>query len=568
MYFDALTALAVCDEFRALLRGGRVQNIIQANAHSIGFEIYAARTRHYLLMSADPRAPRAHLVTGKFRRGVMQPIPLMLRLRSYISGARLVAVRVPDWERVLYLDFEGPEGAFRIIVEAIERRGNILLLDGDGMILECIRRVGPQENRVRLSLPGHAYVPPPPQIKCNPTDLTLTRVETWLLGAPNGSAWRVLVSKLRGVSPLLARELVYRAAQDIDTPAHAIAPDDLYEVIESSFLPVWEHAWEPCVVEDADGVVKAFAPYPLTHLDGMRSVDSISAAAEMFFGAPVGVDAYIAAKKPVAQDIKAARKRLSRKLRALQRSQRDPAEIQRLRQSGELILAYQYSMTAGQESFRAAYEVDGPELTIKLDPVLSPVENAQRYFRRYEKAKSANKGVPELIQETERALAFLDQLALDLELAENWPEIEEVRSILEAQGYVRGPARKRPQSGKSKPLRVVTDDGFVIWVGRNARQNDDVTFVRGSADDLWLHARGVPGAHVIIKNDGRDIPDAVIEHAARLAARYSPKRGEARVLVDVTQRKHVRKIKGGKPGMVTYRNEEPITVRPLADPPG
>jgi predicted ribosome quality control (RQC) complex YloA/Tae2 family protein len=373
------------------------------------------------------------------------------------------------------------------------------------------------------------------------------------------------VRKLSGFSPLLAREVVYRATGRANTRTADTSAYTLLEEIETILMPVWERNWQPCVAEDAGGSLKAFAPYPLTHLENFRPVESISEAVETFYGAIVGVDPYQAAKEPVRAALEDAQDRLRHKLNSLESSQTNPAEIDRLRKSGELILAYQYNIEPGQQTLTAAYEVDGPELDIKLDPTLSPVANAQRYFKRYEKAKSAGEDVPKLVRAAKREAAFLEQLALDLELAASWPEVDEVREALEEHGFARGPRQARPKGGKPSPLRITTDDGFIIWVGRNARQNDEVTFSRGGPEDLWLHVRGAAGAHVIVKHDGRQIPAAVIEQAAALAARYSPMRGEARVLVDVTQRKHVRKIRGGKPGMVTYRNEEPVEVAPALE---
>lgn len=565
MYFDALTAAAIGDELRIQLKGGRVQNIIQVDEFGIGMEIYAHQTRRYLLLTATPQSPRVHLASGKFRRGVRQPDPLMLRMRRHLTSARLQSVTLPDWERVLWLNFEHLDGIYHVIVECIERRGNILLVDKDGMILECIRRVGPDDNRVRLSLPGHVYTPPPPQIKTAPTDITPRMIEDWIQANPDRSVHRTLVKHLLGFSPLLAREVAFRATGAVDTPAHALSSAQaLQEEIETIIMPLWERDWQPCIAEDEGGAALAFAPYRLTHLERVKPVDSVSEAVETYFGAPVGTDAYRSAKRPVRETIHDAQDKLRHKLKSLERSRQDPAEIENLRRSGELILAYQYTLEPGQTSFSASYEVEGPEITIKLDSDLTPVENAQRYFKRYNKAKSANAEVPKLIAVTRAELIFLDQLALDLELAGNWPEIEEVNETLEKLGHRRGPKRVRPSGGKSSPLRVTTEDGFVIWVGRNARQNDEVTFKRGGPEDLWLHARDVPGAHVIIKNDGRPIPEDVIEYAAALAARYSSKRTEGSVLVDVTERKYVRKIKGTGPGMVTYRNENPLTVAPAS----
>ena len=205
-------------------------------------------------------------------------------------------------------------------------------------------------------------------------------------------------------------------------------------------------------------------------------------------------------------------------------------------------------------------------VVVTLDPVLSPLENAQRYFEKYNKAKRALDDVPNLIRHAENDLQFLSQLETDLDLASNWPEIDEVQQALQAKGYWRGKTTGRiAGGGKSAPLRVVSHDGFVIWVGRNSRQNELVTFGKGSPQDLWLHAHGVAGAHVIVKVDGRQIPEAILDRAAALAAYYSAKRGEGSAIVDVTPRRYVRKIKGAAAGMVTYRNEETRTVSPSGD---
>jgi predicted ribosome quality control (RQC) complex YloA/Tae2 family protein len=234
-----------------------------------------------------------------------------------------------------------------------------------------------------------------------------------------------------------------------------------------------------------------------------------------------------------------------------------------LRQSGELILAYQYALQPGQTELKAQYDMDAPELVIKLDPQLSALDNAQAYFGRYDKAKKALDDVPRLISETRNELDYLAQLTTDLEFASSWPEIDEVRQILQAGGHWRGAAAKKiAGSGQSAPLKVVTQDGFVIWVGRNSRQNELVTFGKGGGQDLWLHARGVPGAHVVVKFDGRAIPQEVIEQAASLAAYYSGRRNDGKVEVDVTRCLYVKKIKGAAQGMVTYKNEETLSVVP------
>ncbi len=562
MYLDAFTLSALVDEFMDVLVGGRVQDSLSVDETGLGLEIYGAHQRRYLYMSADTQTPRVQIVPEKLRRGVQTPTQLGLLFRRDIEGGLVTHVSQPDWERILHIDVESEQGEFTIIIEPMERRSNILLVQ-DGMILDCMRRVGPDENRYRVSLPNHPYVPPPPQVgKLNPFTLTLESVMGMFAqnDDPKRKTHQVLTSRVLGMSPLLAKEIVYRMTKTTDQKADSADAEKLLATIQSVIAPLQRRDWQPGVAQNERGI-QAYSVYPLESLDGWHRVASVSEAMTLFYTAPVGEDAYNAGKVPVHEAIREAADKLRTKLASLQRSMTDETERESLKQSGELILAYQYTIQPKQTELRAQYEMDAPELVIALDPTMTALENAQRYFQKYNKAKGALEDVPRLIRETENEIGFLTQLTTDLELAANWPEIDEVQQTLQARGYWKGKATTRIAS-KSAPLRVVSKDGFVVWVGRNSRQNEIVTFDKGGPQDLWMHAHGVAGAHVIVKVDGRQIPDKVLEGAAALAAYYSASRSEGRVIVDTTYRRYVRKIKGGAAGMVTYKNEQTQTVAP------
>jgi predicted ribosome quality control (RQC) complex YloA/Tae2 family protein len=564
MYLDAFTLSALVDEFMDALVGGRVQDTLAVDPTGVGLEIYANHQRHYLYMNADPLMPRLHLVPDKLRRGVTTPSTLVLLFRRYVEGGGIVHVSQPEWERLVQIDVQGPEGVVSIIVEPMERRSNILLVQ-NGIILDCMRRVGPEENRYRLSLPQHEYVPPPPQVgKLDPFRLTRES----LLGIleqnddPKRKTQQLLTSRLLGVSPLLAKEALFRAGAPETQKAADADPDTLLAALGTVVEPLQKRDWQPGIAE-TEAAVTAFSVYPLQCLPGWHRVETVSLALTAFYGAPVGEGAYNAAKVPVREAVHEAQTKLRAKFASLERSLTDDAERETLRHSGELILAYQYTLKKNQTELRAQYDPGQPELVIPLDPDLSPVENAQHYFERYNKAKRALDDVPQLIEETRRELQYLEQLENDLDMARGWSEIDEVRQALQSKGYWRGKTIQRAGSGgQSAPLKLVTQDGYVVWVGRNSRQNEIVTFKHGGGEDLWLHAHGVPGAHVVIRFDGRRIADQVVEKAAAVAAYYSAKRGDSKVLVDVTRCKYVKKIKGAGPGMVTYRNEEPRAVAP------
>jgi len=565
MYFDALTMAAVADELRAHILGGRVQQVLLPDDLSMGLEVYAHGERRYLLASAHAEYACLHLAGEKLRRGVEKTTPLLLLLRKYVRGGRIASIEQPPFERALHIGVQHPEGNTTLIVEVMGRYSNIVLVDEEGgcaQILECIKRVGPKMSRYRTILPQHLYVPPPPQSKLDPTDVTELRLRDILSDAsPESPVWRALLGGIRGVSPLMAREVAYRTVEDAEAAVSQVAEiSPLLEAFREMLIPVWEHRWQPSVVRENDRLV-AFAPYPLTQYGDSEEVESISQAVEAYYGQMVGTGAYAAAKRRVREAILRARERVRRKQEALERAMVSQARVEELRRQGEMILAYAHRIEPGQRELTAPVGPDEPPLQIELDPTISPVENAQRYFKRYKKAKSGAGEIPALLQRAELEMRYLDQLETDLDLAANRPDIQEVEASLAEAGYVREKRRRR-KAGRSQPLAVKSQDGLLILVGKNSRQNEEVTFRRAARRDLWLHVRGAPGAHVIIKTGGREVPEATLRQAAQLAAYYSQARGSARVAVAYTERRYVRPIKGAGPGLVTYTQEKTIRVVP------
>ena len=563
MNFDVFTISALVDEFMDTLVGGRIQDAIDVDAMGLGLEIYGNRQRRYLYLSADSDNPRVHVVDDKLRRGLPKPTQIGLLFRRYVENGIVTHVSQPSWERIMHIDVEGENGDVTIIIEPMARRANVLLVQ-NGMILDCMKRVGPEDNRYRLSLPNHEYVAPPPITnQMNPTDVTADDIHNLLeqIEKKSTQTRRALTGKILGMSPLIAQEIVFRATGDTNTKVRDADDVSLFDAFKAVFDPLLNREWQTGIGRE-DGVVSAFSPYPMESRE-WQPMESMSAAITSYYGSIVGPDAYNEAKKPVQEAVEEAKAKLSAKLNSLKRGLRDDSELEVLKQSGELILAYQYGIQEGQTELRAQYEMDAPELVIKLNPEISALDNAQQYFRKYEKSKSARDDVPQLIQETELELNYIEQLETDLMTAINWVEIDDVIQTLQSRGHWLGKKLKRlGGGGRQGPLKVVSRDGYVVWIGRNSRQNEQVTFKTANSQDIWLHARDVPGAHVIIRNDGRRIKDELIAEAAAVAAFYSKKRTDGNVLVDYTRVKYVNAIKGAGPGMVTYRNEQTITIEP------
>lgn len=566
MYLDSFTLSALVDEFLDVLVGGRIQDVLDVDDTGIGMEIYANHKRRYLYLSADTHTPRVHLVPDRLRRGLERPTQLGLLLRRFAEGGRIRHVSQPKWERILQIEIESQEGIFTLILEPMERRSNLLLVQ-NGIVLDCLRRVGADENRYRVSLPNQPYQLPPPMVnKHNPFEATLAQFEQGLSQNedPKRKLTQWLSSYWLGVSPLLAKEIAYRASRQVGGLVAHADPKALLDAMQVLMTPLKVRDWQIGVATQ-EGVTVAYSVYPLTHVGAWERVDTLSQAMVRFHGALVGKDAYNEAKRPVQGAIDEVKAKFRAKLASLESGLKDERELERLKQSGELILAYQYTMKPQQTTLKAQYDLEGEMLTISLDPHLSALENAQKYFDQYNRAKRAQAGVPQLIDDTRLELFFLAQLENDLLNAQNYPEIDDVANALHARGWSPALAgRGKRGSAKTGAMRL-TKDGFVIWVGRNSLQNELVTFKHGNPQDLWLHARGVPGSHAVIRYDGRTIPEVLIQKVASIVAHYSANRAESRVIVDVTRVKYVKKIKGAGAGMVTYRNETTVTVSPTSE---
>jgi predicted ribosome quality control (RQC) complex YloA/Tae2 family protein len=563
MFFDALTMACMADELRGTILAGRVQQVLLPEPLSVGLEIYARHQRRYLLASAHADLGRLLLASEKLRRGVGKETGMLLLMRKYLRGAVLSAVEQPPLERILNLVFDHPEwGSTTLIVEVMGRHSNVMLVGAGGRVLDATKRVGPQMSPARPILPGQPYVPPPPQDKLSPADLTEYRLRQILARAEEGAqVWQALVQGLQGMSPLLAREIAFRALghpRAIVAQVERIAP--LLDAVGELLAPLKDGQWHPSVALER-GKPVAYAPYPLTHRQESQPAPSMSQAIETYTAAAASADPYAAAKRPLREAISRARTRLEHRRAALERSLQEAAGADQWRQWGEWILAYAHTITPGQAEL-VAETGEGEPLHVPLDPSMSAVDNAQAYFGRYRKAQRAVEGEPARLKETNLALRDLEQLETDLELASSRPEVDEVKAVLMEAGYVRARPGKEGKTARSRPLSLTSPDGFAILVGHNSRQNDEVTFRRANGDDWWFHARGVPGAHVVVRSEGEALPSSTIRRAAELAAFFSGLRDEPDVLVDYTRRRHVRRIPGAAPGLVTYSQEQTARTAP------
>lgn len=564
MPFDTMAMVAVTDELSGALNGGRVQRIIQPSATSIALAIYAHGNQQWVVLSADPRFARVSLSSDRLAKAFATPSPFVMLLRKYLDGARLTEVRQVPGERIVIASFASGEDQVELVTEVMGKHSNVILLAG-GRILGALKTVPIRQSRVRPVAPGLTYLAPPAQLRDEKLFPPGPRLDPFthpdLVGQalasvpPDTSLKTALLGLLVGASPFLAGQIL--TAADL-APDSTGANSDLRALVTSArqFYELYaSHAWKPSTFTNARGQ-RDFAPYHPLGMAEVQSSENMSAAIDRCLGANESHDSLASTRTNIVAQIERVRRSAERRLASLREGLAASADAEDIMIQGQLILAYQH-LIASQ-----AREVTIPDLdlTIPLDPSLSASENAERTFKRYHKLRDAASRVPELIAETERELDRLHDLAAFVGIAASEAELRALEREI-APGKDQHKSTPRARDRARGPGRFV-NGGYTVIVGRNARENEEVTFRLAGRDDLWLHVRERTGAHVIVQGADRNVPDEIIENAAALAAYFSEGRSDSAVDVDIARPRDVRKIPGGPPGRVTYRNFRTVRVQP------
>jgi len=590
--FDSLTTAALADQLSQQIENGRVQQLGLISRQAVWFEIYASRRRSYLIASAENQAPAVYLTDTEPVWDRQLVTPLLLLLRKYARGGRVISVQQPPLERIITLTFsagraprpeplhpelsdvededddDDTEGEVDAIFthlhcEIMGRHSNLILVDDANLIIESAKRVTTSMSRVRPIAPRRPFIPPPPRHALDPRLVTEADLNSVVQQVSDPRAlFKKLPSIVRGMSPQVAAEAVYRASDGYE---RTIQPAMLAQAIRHLFEPMLTSTWRPVIYRDDDDVPVGYAAQPMRHLASVfreESVGSISRAIEIDAGvgesAPGGGRHAVRATRLVAA-VEDAIKRIESKLDALDVEVDRHQNREQFREWGELIFGYLWQIKPGDR------ELVVNDQRIPLDPRVDPREQARQYIQQYRDAKSADQQIGSVRAGSELELSYLRQLRTLAQQAVGIQDIED----LEAEWRSRKPTgtETRPlkrSSAKKRTTPLLDVKGHAIYVGKSGSENDRVTFDLAGPDDTWLHARGVPGSHVIVRWNGpeRD-DDAVLLRAAELAAFFSQSRASGRVEVDITPRRFVRKIKGAGPGMVTYRNERTVSVAPV-----
>lgn len=570
MAFDAYFLSAVLDEMRPVTEGARVEKIHMPGKDTVVLHLRCAGGRRKLLIAANPAAPRLHLTEASPENPEQPPMFCML-LRKHLSGARLEEIRQAPMERMVRFTFSGTgelgdPTRKSLVAELMGKTCNLYLLDEDDRISDCLRRVGLDSPAGRPALPGLRYQAPVPVTKKDPRVLTPAEYEEILRSPGEDMLSLRLMDSLGGLSPLVCREAALYACGDPDARASSAEPAAAAEKLALFFREHLLHP-TPWVYADAEGTPRQFAFLPIRQYGSSVQADSFGQLLDAFYSERDRRDSFRQKSQSVRKTVTNLCQRLERKLAVQEQELAQTYDREKLRRTGDIVMANISRITKGQTVLTAQdfYDPEMKTIKIRLSPTLSPQGNAAKYYKDYARMKTAETELTNQLSLGRRELAYLKSVLSELERAQTEPELAAIREELTAGGYLKEPGKKRMKTPPLPPMRFVSADGFPIYVGRNNVQNEELTFRLARKDDLWLHAQKVHGSHVIISCNGATPPDDTVTQAAQLAAYYADTVNGQNVPVDVTPVRQIKKIPGGKPGMVIYHTYRTVVVDPCPD---
>lgn len=571
MAFDGITIANITKELNDKLLGGRIRKIAQPENDELILTIKSAEGNFRLLISASASLPLIYLTENNKPSPMTAPNFCML-LRKHIENGKLVGISQPGLERIIRFDIEHLDelGDLRrktLVVEIMGKHSNIIFCDENDRIIDSIKHVSLQMSSVREVLPGRTYFIPVTQEKADPLELTLDSF-TSLIGAKSTKLAKAIYTSYTGISPVAANEVVFRSGINSEMSGNALSELEmlhLYKTFSYYIEDIKTGNFAPQIVYQGKTPIE-YAALPLTIYSDLETIthESISYILETYYAERNTVTRIRQRSVDLRKIVQTALERSRKKYDIQAKQLKDTEKRDTYRIYGELLTTYGYSAQPGAKSLDVLNYYTNEELTIPLDPQLTALENAKKYFDKYGKLKRTFEAVSELLKETGDEVEHLDSISTALDIALSEEDLVEIKEELMEYGYIkkRHPGGKKPKI-TSKPFHYISSDGYHMYVGKNNFQNEELTFKFATGNDWWFHAKGVPGSHVIVKTEGADdMPDATFEEAGRLAAYYSQSRENEKVEIDYIQKKQIKKPKGGKPGFVVYYTNYSLMIDP------
>lgn len=581
MALDGVFLRHIKKELSEALLNARVDKVFQPNRDELILAFRGFDAAHKLLISARANSARINLTKIPVENP-MQPPMLCMLLRKKLQGAKLIDITQPDLERALMLKFDsvnelGDHVELTLAVEIMGRYSNIILVDENGKIIDALKRVDAEMSSERLVLPGLLYRLPPPQdklsmLECNDVDV-MERIDAL---PKDMELSKALLSVLQGVSPIVAREVEHNVGRGNEVLIRSM--DDAVRDRASFFIrrlidTVRHTDGTPYMVADAQKKPKDFSFIDIHQYSWVMAVskkESFSSMLDDFYAERDQIERMRVKSADLLRLLSNHTDRLSRKIANQTAELENCAQRDVYRVKGDLLSANMYAIEKGVKSVKLQnfYDEELAEIEISLDPALTPQQNAQKYYKNYRKAKTAEEKLTEQIELAKNDLEYLDSVFESLSLAQNERDLNEIRAELADQGYARrqkNTKKNQKAPAVSAPLKFTTSEGFTVYVGRNNRQNDKLTMKDSNNNDIWFHTKNIPGSHTVLVTDGKQPTDKAMEEAAILAAKHSRAKDSSQVPVDYTQIRHVFKPQGAKPGMVNYVNYKTVFVDPTKE---
>ncbi len=571
MAFDGITTAAICSELSGCLTGGGISRIVQTEKDELLLTIKNNKVTYRLLMSASPALPLIYLIPENRQAPLTAPNFCML-LRKHLQGGQIQKISQPSLERVICFEIShrdelGDLCTKKLIIELMGKYSNIIVTNDQNIILDSIKRIPSSVSSVREVLPGRSYFIPGADSKKNPLEAdSADFIDTIINSSFN--IVKAIYMCYTGISPIVAEEFVYEAGIEPRKGPNDLSSDELKslsEVFTGHMRDVAEGRFAPNIVY-VDDEPKEFGVFPLNIYGGnVEYIDSVSEMLRKFYSDREASGRMKQKSADLRHLVSTALDRTNKKFLIQEKQMADTEKKEKYRIYGELLNTYGYSAKEGDKKIEVINYYTGEPMTIPLDPTLTASQNAQKYFERYNKLKRTFDALTTQIEETKDDRDQLETCLMAIDLAESEQDLSEIRKELTEYGFLqkRTVQKGRAREAKQKPLAFLSSDGYMMYVGRNNYQNEEVTFKIGNGNDWWFHAKGMPGSHVIIKGKGdAELPDRAYEEAGALAAWYSSGRRAPKVEIDYTQRKNLHKKNGGKPGFVTYHTNYSLVAVP------
>lgn len=569
MALDGITVAALRKELEDKIIDSRIYKIAQPESDELMLTLKTRTGQHRLLISADASLPFLYL-TDTNKPGPAQAPGFCMLLRKHIQNGRITAVRQPSCERILMLDIDhlnemGDMCRKTLVVEIMGKHSNIIFLDDKNMIIDSIKHISSAVSSVREVLPGREYFIPNTLDKSDPLTITEDGFIEILTKKPLSAA-KAIYTSFTGFSPVMAEELMHRSGLDSSLPCSAFSKEELLHLY-NNFLWLIDSIkagdFSPNIMIK-DQVPVEFAAVKLTQYSDAKTQEDISMShvLENYYALKNTITRIRQKSSDLRRVVATVLERNVKKYDLQLKQLKDTEKKDKYRIYGELLNTYGYGAEPGARSLIADNYYTGEKIEIPLDPCLSASENAKKYFDRYGKLKRTEEALTVQIAETKAQIEHLESISasLDIALAEN--DLTEIRQELIEAGYIHKKGTGKRKELKSKPFHYVSSDGFHIYVGKNNFQNDYLTFKLATGADWWFHAKKIPGSHVLVKSDGRELTDRTFEEAGALAAYYSKGRDQDKVEIDYVQKKEVKKPAGSKPGFVVYYTNFSLVATP------